>query len=375
MSLAAFIGGRATGPRLNKHAPQQDAHDPTQFNQQRTGMTSHPIFGRGGVAMPGMAKARPNDVDARERKSSSPTLARTPAETSRDRSTSPHKNGNRERTVSSPTVSSQDRAFIHSPSSSRTPSSPLKATPSKSYPLRDESHPPAASLALNAGTSSPSHKSPVSTPSLARAIQPVPRTNSPTTQASSVQNVSPAFLKAPVQKDLTPSLSRLQGRGFVQSIVQVSKELQTNSSASGTPERHPVKKLSVLDRWPESKAPVSPTPEPASSQKIRSVKASPIERQLPHSLSEDTPSPTKTSKQTARTEPSDPMIFPQHTPGLGSATTMVIIKPTSETEQESLYEVDELGVRRDSGAGQPFSKRSELPASPGRPLVHVRSFR
>src|ERR1700759_638733 len=30
-SLAAFIGGRATGPRLNKHAPQQEATDPSQF--------------------------------------------------------------------------------------------------------------------------------------------------------------------------------------------------------------------------------------------------------------------------------------------------------------------------------------------------------
>ncbi|KAK7053405.1 hypothetical protein VNI00_004031 [Paramarasmius palmivorus] len=56
MSLAAFMGGRATGPRLNKHAPQQDAHDPRQF-EQRTHITSpHPVFGRGGIAMPGMTK-------------------------------------------------------------------------------------------------------------------------------------------------------------------------------------------------------------------------------------------------------------------------------------------------------------------------------
>src|SRR5258708_2762796 len=36
VSLAAFIGGRATGPRLNKRAVQQDVHDPTQFEQRTT---------------------------------------------------------------------------------------------------------------------------------------------------------------------------------------------------------------------------------------------------------------------------------------------------------------------------------------------------
>jgi hypothetical protein len=56
ISLAAFMGGRATGPRLNKHTPQQDAHDPTQF-EQRTHITApHPVFGRGGVAMLGLAR-------------------------------------------------------------------------------------------------------------------------------------------------------------------------------------------------------------------------------------------------------------------------------------------------------------------------------
>lgn len=54
ISLAAFMGGRATGPMLRKHAPQQDAHDPTQFEQHTKFNAPHPVFGRGGVAMPGM---------------------------------------------------------------------------------------------------------------------------------------------------------------------------------------------------------------------------------------------------------------------------------------------------------------------------------
>ena len=53
VSLASFIGGRASGPRLNKPAPQPDAHDPTLF-QQPDLSAPHPVFGRGGIAMPGM---------------------------------------------------------------------------------------------------------------------------------------------------------------------------------------------------------------------------------------------------------------------------------------------------------------------------------
>ncbi|GJE92255.1 hypothetical protein PsYK624_084080 [Phanerochaete sordida] len=54
MSLAAFIGGRATAPRLNKHAPQQDAYDATQYEQRKI-TAPHPVFGRGGIALPGLA--------------------------------------------------------------------------------------------------------------------------------------------------------------------------------------------------------------------------------------------------------------------------------------------------------------------------------
>ncbi|KZV97745.1 hypothetical protein EXIGLDRAFT_729858 [Exidia glandulosa HHB12029] len=78
ISLAQFMGGRATGPRLNKHAPQQDAVDYTAYEQPRGGV--HPVFGsralsptgsdelsvsqrakqRGdaGVALPGLASSR-----------------------------------------------------------------------------------------------------------------------------------------------------------------------------------------------------------------------------------------------------------------------------------------------------------------------------
>ena len=44
-SLAAFMGGKATGPRLKKPAPQVDSHDPVLFDQTRR-QGPHPVFGR-----------------------------------------------------------------------------------------------------------------------------------------------------------------------------------------------------------------------------------------------------------------------------------------------------------------------------------------
>ncbi|KAF8756941.1 hypothetical protein RHS01_03776 [Rhizoctonia solani] len=66
MSLAGFMGGRGSGPRLNKPAPQADTHDPALFDQtlrragssasasafQAVGRTSK--FGQGAAALPGL---------------------------------------------------------------------------------------------------------------------------------------------------------------------------------------------------------------------------------------------------------------------------------------------------------------------------------
>jgi hypothetical protein len=127
MSLAAFMGGRATGPLLRKHAPQQDAHDPTQF-EQHTGITApHPVFGRGGIAMPGMTSIGrsvpksspvglpPNDTEdsspptdtstRRERTISTPPGTKRYAERAHVRTLTPKPEngyGSRERAVSTP---------------------------------------------------------------------------------------------------------------------------------------------------------------------------------------------------------------------------------------------------------------------------------
>ncbi|KAH0827451.1 hypothetical protein J3R83DRAFT_4139 [Lanmaoa asiatica] len=52
MSLAAFMGGNASGPRLRRHEPQLNAS--LAYDGRGDHGSVHPIFGRGGVAMPGM---------------------------------------------------------------------------------------------------------------------------------------------------------------------------------------------------------------------------------------------------------------------------------------------------------------------------------
>ncbi|KAJ7251553.1 hypothetical protein B0H12DRAFT_1234182 [Mycena haematopus] len=284
MSLAAFMGGRATGPRLNKHAPQQDASDPTQFVQRTRIDAPHPIFGRGGigvVAMPGMAakSSAPRDPDP------APTWARpgrTPEPRDRRLSTpspekletppaSPQRVGVRERTMSTPTgITAPKNGPIFAPQPTRNPSSTTESRSYSATSYSSVSPAPGASQALTGKPTSPSSppvsKSPVVTPSLARPIQPDPRTLPQGPQISMSQTPSLAFLRPPPQKDPTPSLSRLQGRGFVQNMVKVSSQL-----ASPTPSPSPEKnrstsgrKSSVLDRWPGSAPAASPPPSPTA---------------------------------------------------------------------------------------------------------------
>lgn len=91
ISLAAFMGGRATGPRLNRPAVQPDAHDPTLFEQRaRADITApHPLFGTGGVALAGLASKGREIVN----RSDPPSKA-----------TSSTPNWTRDRTVSTPQV-------------------------------------------------------------------------------------------------------------------------------------------------------------------------------------------------------------------------------------------------------------------------------
>lgn len=101
-------------------------------------------------------------------------------------------------------------------------------------------------------------------PALARPVQPqVVVQPSPVAIAS--QNPSPAFLRvAPSTQDLHPSLSRLQGRGFVEQRVKASSELYGGSPSQqeerGTSSGPSPQRPTILDRWQPALVSRSPSP-------------------------------------------------------------------------------------------------------------------
>ncbi|KAF8893984.1 hypothetical protein BD779DRAFT_1467564 [Infundibulicybe gibba] len=492
ISLAAFIGGRATGPRLNRHAPQQDAHDPTQFEQRTHIDAPHPVFGRGGVAMPGMSgrgaprslepsrgNADPGDAverykpsrpatqpEAKDGPSGSPLIAKrylenlgesgstrererttstpnspytrkihTPTRMHEERPVSPQKTGGRERTTSSPSTPYSYSKKSHVPSMTtheeERPISPQKtggrertiSTPNTTYrntnmgatshatpdPIRfpiersqtgmterdvstrDAYNSPPFSYGTPQSfiprqhTLSTPQKSNITTPSLARPIHPEPRPSPQVPHIPASQTPSPAFLRLPPQKDPTPSISRLQGRGFVQNMVKVSSQLESPTSTSSTPDKSRStagRKVSVLDRWQPNSSPsnvsMSPPPSPGFSgaRKPRTTDWTFSQREPTNTPKTPTrslksmsslPSMSMSQKSTpTRSTPADTMP-PESSPGLGSATTLIVYKPTLPPKE--FTHVDELGIQHNIDV-EAAKSAAGIPAPSGKPLVH-----
>jgi hypothetical protein len=528
-SLAALMGSRETGPRMNKHAPQQDAHDPTQFEQRRSITSPHPAFGKNGVAMPGLVPKSPGPqsrtsprlayvevtspihpippLNLRERKISTPAVARRymgriESESPPKPSPSPRLHDTREhireRTMSTPSgpgpslqrytnppkllPSSMGPNFtskqlsplpqVHnSPFASSTPDLhrhsytprpisseirldlPRKSFPSISQPGRAEtellsrSKSPALSVSTPNFRRSPSPSmtsvSPsrpattINTPTLARPIEPKPKPSPHGPKIISF-NRSPAFSDRTPPKGVTPSLSRLRGRGFVQNMVKASAELEssTGTSPAPTPERtrsEPQKKTSVMDRWPGTgsvvSTPISPQ-TPVPMRKAKTFDPADVTTAGSPSLPQPPPAPkpisiSKRKSQTfekgtplAKSFSKDSLVTPKetgkplpitppatsngHVPGAGSSNTLVsYIKPvkTGDSEPSSPVRsktptatdgVDGLGIRKRKSSGRlreksvsfapspPRSKAKSTGGSlptPGKPLNHVRPLR
>ncbi|KAF7967474.1 hypothetical protein HWV62_34123 [Athelia sp. TMB] len=426
VSLAAFMGGRASGPRLNRPAPQQDAHDPTQFAQNRDFSSPHPLFGRGGVAMPGMTAKETSSEKYRaseERRDSAygarNVVARYEQMASSTSATVP--NTTRERTLSTPAwrnsapvqgdymkhqnlrrpTSQANLAAAATVSDAASSSSPNLSTPYT--PPQPAVSPPQRSL-------------PVTTPSLARPIQPLPKqlpNAGPQIPAS--KNPSRAFLRAPQEKEATPSLTRLKGRGFVQNMVKTSSQLQANVNEFGASpppfEKPRPRSSSVLDRWqsavsPSQTAPPTPiSPKPMVLRKTRTVDAPLAESALPAtststkplditkplkaraslpSMSHTDPPPRPSSRASSSKQSDAPPrpssrassskhsdiptgMPPQNTPGLGSSSTLIsYIKPNKTGDNPApLPESSSEG-----GRAREEQRSSERPASSGPPLKH-----
>jgi hypothetical protein len=315
MSLAAFMGSRAAGPRLNKHAPQQDAHDTTRFNWPEKTSAPHPIFGKGGVAMPGMSStvAEPSVTESRNPTSTRAELPLSPSTERQRRNSTPfvarrhikkveekvEKNdytaqgtkvsvpeGNiLERKMSTPAGLGVPRyqtppnflaesRLLRSPAHISTPE--IRSTLATTSPLVSSPQPLTSSTSL----ASTPRKSPTVTQALTRSAQPSPNASQGPQLVSSMP--SPAFHKPTPQKEVTPSLSRLQGRGFVRNMVKVSSQFEaavtsTSRSTPQTPEKRATsdakKPIPVLDRWQSNSVAAQPlrTPSPAAMRKTKST--------------------------------------------------------------------------------------------------------
>ncbi|KAI0743870.1 hypothetical protein C8Q80DRAFT_1107264 [Daedaleopsis nitida] len=413
MSLAAFIGGRATGPRLTKHAPQQDAHDPTQFEQRTHIAAPHPVFGRGGVAMPGMtgngsaaasvmsrairdeetrssASSELDMYSPRDRRISTPSKvpsvrAAVEKAQEREREVVPTHTGSsqaavfRQRTISTPTgVSPAKFAFpadtlatkpkadpvprplSHSPSPLARPITPRTSNGAKS---------PAPRPTSSAGLHTPPPPSPTRTPQagqplpgLARPIQPTPRASLGGPQLPASQNPSPAFLKPPPSKEPTPSLSRLKGRGFVKNMVEKSATLEaTSPESSPTPDKtfsSGRRQSSVLDRWQRTGGSATPPP-------VISPKPMPMRK----SFTADPGSPTSSSY-------SVPLKYDSPGPVLRSKASLPLL-PTMRTGDsigassmsESTYNGPKLGSAKTVITFIQPTKTGDQPVSP--PREHI----
>ncbi|KIY50089.1 hypothetical protein FISHEDRAFT_57721 [Fistulina hepatica ATCC 64428] len=333
------------------------AYDPTQFIQQGMPDAPHPIFGRGGIAMPGISTRSVTAATAEARHRSHGSRPSTPHRKSEDNVPSRPRSRSRSRRRSypkdddssssipattgrfgsdtsfsgyerhtkspgslcpSPRISTEERRVASPPVSARAPSlsPPLAQTPVSRRSL---------------GTSPPSNapihklKSPISTPALARRIDPELHSH---TQGLVMlpSNPSPAFLRQPAQKAPTPSLNHLRGRGFVQNMIKAHSQIdevthaQMDEGIAETPEPEMprTRKPSVLDRWqPHAQA----TSAPSSSSYSGSTAVSATRMQKHVSLPTSLPRLESPDKQLVAKMP------PEGSPGLGSAMTVVVIRP------------------------------------------------
>ena len=547
MSLAAFMGGSASGPRLRRHEPQLDAS--VAYDGRVDHGSVHPIFGRGGIAMPGMVEreagaappspSAPTSVPqpppshpappALQTVSSEPSRARTMSssnvarryvekieEQASSQSSSPKlpSHGIRERRQSTPHGSFSELKVTPTPpfpshplshnlggravspgrtlveSRPKTPSGPdfrpktptapelrpktpvadtwprmapviidaRSKTPSTEFPAKtfvDESR------ARTPGTDTTRAKTPIQSsptrasfsgavtwqttrhqpsPQLPPTSAIPPRSPGPPsplrgTHAPQPQRgLSPGFLRPPNSsiKDPTPSISRLQGRGFVQSIVQASDRFGSQGSPPTAPKHvfpstppevreKGARRGSVLDRWNPVMNPngnSTPSPPLATSRSATPTRSHTAHASVKSGSGQGQDIPVVKTHDTGRSVrssvslpaiPKTPLKKSDGLPAqgvkekLGSSSTIIsYIKPIKTGDDPVIPDVDELGVKASDGGIQvggaetgtgggdvhhgvvvgnnaypskaktPRVSASPLPPSPGKPLSHVR---
>ncbi|KAI6046011.1 hypothetical protein EDC04DRAFT_2888181 [Pisolithus marmoratus] len=460
ISLAEFMGGSASGPRLKRHEPQIDPS--RAYDGRMEHGPVHPIFGRGGVAMPGMvgqgSEGTPASTTAtvvtaasstnspvqsngtmaavphtpmtnqpRPRTTSTLTAALRYVEKLNEqaplRAQTPRLSGLgiRERRTSTPggSSSSENKKTVTSDSTIK-PQAIHSATDSfpkvlVSHAIESHSNTsasngrdrdPIAGVPVKAlsddpqvGTqtqnSSSTFTNRPSTSSTSSHVPPKPPYAS-SDQMSPERGSAPVFLRPRTNstKDPTPSISRLQGRGFVQSIVRASEagsqvrsvgvknvlpsSLAQTSSESEMRDKF-TRRASVLDRW----QPGMNNPPPSPSSRMCSPTRSQIGNPKP---GQDILMLERTILGVSKADATSEQGVDKK---LGSASTkFTLIKPARTGDNPPVSVVDELGIRkeglvmtevvtkdfRERDGAIPTTPRLGFSASPssGKPLSHVR---
>ncbi|KAI6110602.1 hypothetical protein EDD16DRAFT_1610736 [Pisolithus croceorrhizus] len=484
ISLAEFMGGSASGPRLKRHEPQID---PSRAYDGRMEHGSvHPIFGRGGVAMPGMVGQGGEGAPARSAatvvaaalSTNSPVSSNGPLATDqpRRRTTStlsaalryaeklneqappraqtPRLSGLgiRERRTSTPGGSSSSENKVNasptafSPRSENFTGNTVKSDISANPPAIHSATGPLPKVLVShtieprsdVFVSDVRNRDPISEARLKTLpdnaqvgtltqIVSSPYMNSPSTAPTSPsvppkssfsssgrmtpdsqpeRGNAPAFLRPRTSsiKDPTPSISRLQGRGFVQSIVRASeagsqarsvgvKNALSSSPAQTSPEGEVRDKItrgtSVLDRWQPGMNNAPPSPLHRTSSPTHSLLGDPKQSQDISNLPKHGTSRSVRSAVSMSAIPkmgvnkSDSASEQSVDKKLGSANTKItVIKPGCTDDSPPIPVVDELGIKKEGlavsevvtkdlgerGATIPTTPKS--PSSSGKPLSH-----
>ncbi|KAF8322294.1 hypothetical protein DL93DRAFT_2205857 [Clavulina sp. PMI_390] len=337
MSLAAFIGGKATGPRLTRRLHPDDPIDPEDLNPKPYANRVSPLAqvarGQGGpahmessrpFALPGM---RPETDEKRSSTLPPPKVA----------SPSTKEPVGNPKAASVPALSATTSSpAVQSPTPSPKPSSStFLSVAERTKQLAD---------ARSSQSPSPSplaSSPPVATPSAAPIPGPKPSLpfNKPAAPPPSASaRASPSSSAEASAKVLTPSLTRLQGRGLVGERVKAAEIFSTEPPLQEEPEpmsspspvvpparsvsdsareTNPIaspggfegrpRKKSVLDRWPPSGSPVSEkfsespkdTGPPTSTPVLKSAKSferpKPVTLDPPKNAPVSSPSPAPSS--------------------------------------------------------------------------------
>lgn len=413
-SRAETTSPRAPEAHIQNHTPLPDTF------RAKSDADKVESYRPAGVTQFGVARSDP----PRQRTFSTPT---GPAVSTASRTSySPSFNNHKPEQSSPKPLSHSPSPVLKGSSRPNTPKDQLSPATNHVFPARSNTVSPYPRSPVIRSPSPP--KTPIlGSPGLAKPIQPSPRKSLQGPQVPISPNPSAAYLRPPPAKEPTPSISRLQGRGFVQSMVRASSQMDTGSN-SGSPSsadksKELAKKTSVLDRWHHGSdaAPViAPKPIPLrkarttdSTSQPSSISSTPVQVFPTYKPSSPKPERAEFSNMTVRSRASLPSISqdryspprksdeienptPSQRRALGSSTTMVsYIKPIKTGDGPSVASppsrppssasrgrtttpgVDELGVRvrsRTRSIGEDTEKRSGTPGSGagGKPLNHVR---